>query len=64
MEILEILSPFISQVGFPIVVCVGCFWYINKLNDNHAAEMKQMSEAVNNNTLVMQKLLDKMGGIG
>lgn len=56
----EVLISFVQQLGFPIAVCIGCFWYINKLNDNHKEEIKAMSDAVNNNTIVMQKLVDKM----
>lgn len=54
------LATMIQQVGFPIAVCIGCFWYINKTQDAHREEMKSMSDAVNNNTLVMQKLVDKL----
>lgn len=51
----------ISTLGFPIVCCVACFWYINKNGEQHKQEMDKMSEAINNNTLVMQKLIDKLG---
>lgn len=63
----------LSTVGFPIVVALLCFWYIYNMQERfrdqiaqmqkeHKAEMVQMSEAINNNTLVMQKLIDKLGG--
>jgi hypothetical protein len=41
------------------MVAIACFWYINKQTEQHKAEIDKMSEAVNNNTLVIQKLLDK-----
>lgn len=52
----------ISTVGFPIVACGALFYYITKMNDVHKAETDKMSDAINNNTLVIQKLLDRMGG--
>ena len=51
----------VSTVGFPIVCCGACFWYINKNGEQHKQEVDKMSEAINNNTLVMQKLIDKLG---
>lgn len=55
-------TSIITQIGFPIAVCLICFWYIKKIQEDHKAEMDKMSEAINNNTLVMQRLLDKIGG--
>lgn len=56
-------TSIITQIGFPIAVCLICFWYIKKIQEDHKAEMDKMSEAINNNTLVMQRLLDKIGGM-
>ena len=50
----------VSSLGFPIVVCLICFWYINKMQETHKAETHELSEALNNNTIVMQKLVDKL----
>ena len=61
MEIAEITS-IITQIGFPIAVCLICFWYIKKIQEDHKAEMDKMSEAIKNNTFVMQRLVDRLGG--
>jgi len=53
------VSQVVGSLGFPIAVAIACFWYINKQEEQHKAEIDKMSEAVNNNTLVIQKLLDK-----
>ena len=53
------ITQLIGSLGFPIVVAIACFWYINKQTEQHKAEIDKMAEAVNNNTLVLQKLLDK-----
>lgn len=56
------LMGIITNVGFPIAVCLICFWYINKMQEQHKAETDKLAEALNNNTLVMQQLVDKMNG--
>lgn len=56
------VTTLITSVGFPIAVCLICFWYINKMQEQHKEETKQLADALNNNTLVMQKLVDKLGG--
>ena len=53
------ISQIIGSLGFPIAVAIACFWYINKQEEQHKLEIDKMAEAVNNNTLVVQKLLDK-----
>ena len=59
---IQSISQIISALGFPIAVCLICFWYINKKDENHKNEMDKMSEAINNNTAVMQKLINKLEG--
>ena len=54
------VAQIISTLGFPIAVCLICFWYINKKDEVHKTEMDKMSEAINNNTAVMQKLISKL----
>lgn len=61
----------IQSLGVP-VVALGCaFWFINKETDAHRQERKELEEAhteaeaqlrevIANNTLVMQKLCDKL----
>ena len=66
----EIIS-LISTVGFPIVACIFVAVYTTKQTDNYRADIKEMqqqhkeemqhvTEAVNNNTVVLQKLCDKL----
>jgi hypothetical protein len=65
----------ISTVGFPIVACIFMAWYVKdntekqreetrELNNQHTKEMlafkDEMKEALNNNTLALQKLCDKL----
>lgn len=56
----QTLTQIVSSLGFPIVVAGAMFWKMNKQDDDHKEEMNKITEAVNNNTLVIQKLIDRM----
>lgn len=58
----QALITAISTVGFPIVMCGALFWYMINQRDAHKEEINKMTDAINNNTLALQKLLDKLGG--
>lgn len=59
---MENIVQIVTQLGFPIAMSLLLFWYVTKKDETHREEMNKMSEAVNNNTIVMQKLIDKLGG--
>lgn len=50
----------ITNLGFPIAVCVMLMWYIRELTSKHQTETKEFTEALNKNTLVLQRLCDKL----
>lgn len=50
----------ISTVGFPIALTLILLWYIYDSCNKHKEEIDKMSEALNNNTLALTKLLDRM----
>lgn len=61
----------ISTVGFPIACCLGMAWYVKYTTDRHSAqldaiekqhseEMKQVTDAVNNNTVALTKLCERI----
>lgn len=54
------LATLISTLGFPIGMCLIMCYYINKINDAHKEETDKYAEALNNNTVVLQKLCDKL----
>lgn len=62
MGVNDIVS-IISTVGFPIAACVALFWQSNQMQKQHKEEMDGVKEALNNNTIVVQKLVDKLGDI-
>lgn len=55
------ITQIVSTVGFPITMCVALLWYIKELSDKHKQETEKFTEALNNNTLVLQKLCDTIG---
>lgn len=71
MQLTDILTA-ISTVGFPIVCCLLLGWYVKTQNESnqkqldeirkdHKEEVSKMVEALNNNTLVLRQILDKLG---
>jgi len=63
----------ISTLGFPIAMCIGACVFIkyqfdsnnknvDEMRKEHKEEVKSMTEALNNNTLALQRLIDKLGG--
>ena len=56
---MEMLMELIDEFGFPIAVCGALMFYIWKMEERHKAEVDKLSNALNNNTLVVQQLVDK-----
>lgn len=55
----EILD-FASNNGFAIVMCILMFYETIKTREAHKEEMYHLKDSIDNNTIVMQRLLDKM----
>lgn len=62
MENIDIVLNAITTVGFPIVMCGILLWYIYKSQKTHKEEVTHLTEAIQNNTVVMEKILTKIGG--
>lgn len=65
----------VSAVGFPIVAAIGCAYFVKwqyeqnqkqveEMRKEHKEEAQKMTDALNNNTLVIQKLVDKFDNGG
>ena len=50
----------VTTLGFPIVCCIALFWRMIKSDENHKEEMDKLSEALNNNTLAINKLNERL----
>lgn len=55
------ITTVISTVGFPITVCIILFAYIYKKQEKTDNTIAKLTETINNNTAVMQRLIDKLG---
>ena len=60
MDVNSILT-IISTVGFPISVCLILFFYIYKKQEKTDDTIAKLTEAINNNTAVIQSLIIKLG---
>lgn len=56
------LIQLVSSLGFPIVCCGALFWKMVKTDEQHKEEIDKVTEALNNNTIALTKLSDKLGG--
>lgn len=55
------MSQLVTSIGFPIVMCGAMGYYVKYITDKQREERQQMVEAVNNNTMAIQKLCVKLG---
>lgn len=69
----NVIITMIGSLGFPIVACIFIALFFNKTQENYRQDIKEMqathkqetdkmTEALNNNTLALQRLVDKMEG--
>ena len=65
----------IQSVGFPIVMCGLMAWYVKYITDKnreqitaereaHKEEMNEVVKAINNNTIVIERLIAKLDAGG
>lgn len=55
MDINAIVS-LVSNVGFPVVVCIALFFYMEKQNERHQQETDKLNGTVQSNTKVLTEL--------
>lgn len=71
MPDLSTVVQFVGTLGFPIAACIYLFYSMQKERERneaqreadrleHKEEMNKMVEALHNNTLVIQKLVDTL----
>lgn len=68
---LSSIAQLIGTLGFPIAACCYLFYFMQKEREQNAAqreadrlehkqEMEKVTDALNNNTVVVQKLVDAL----
>jgi len=67
----SVIVTMIGSLGFPIVACVFIAIFFSRTQDNYRADIKEMqnthkaetdkmTEAINNNNLLLQQILEYM----
>lgn len=59
-DTLQTVINLIKDLGFPIAVCIAMFWLNNKQVEQHKEEMSKLTDALNNNTLALTELRDRL----
>ena len=65
------IDQFVSAVGFPIVAAAGCAYFVKwqyeqnqkqleEMRKEHKEEVKNMTKAIENNTLALTRLIEKI----
>ena len=57
---MEDVAQFISTVGFPCLMCLILLHEIQEMNKSHKEETTSLKDALNNNTIVLEKILTKL----
>lgn len=50
------VTSLISNVGFPVAVCIALFFYMEKQNTRHQTETDKLNDTLQNNTKVLAEL--------
>ena len=59
--VLQIITQLVSNLGFPIACVCVMFWQQNEERKNHAAESEKWVEALNRNTVAIERLCAEIG---
>lgn len=60
-EVVTLVTSIVSNVGFPIACVAVMFYQMEQERKSHKEESDKWVEAINNNTKVMEKVLEKVG---
>lgn len=53
---IDSVTQLVSNVGFPVVVCIALFFYMERQNERHQQETDKLNETVQSNTKVLTEL--------
>lgn len=60
--VVNTISQLVSNLGFPIACVCVMFWQQTEERKNHAAESEKWVEALNRNTVAIERLCAEIGG--
>lgn len=53
---IDSITQLVSNVGFPVAVCIALFFYMERQNERHQQETDKLNETVQSNTKVLTEL--------
>lgn len=53
---IDSVTQLVSNVGFPVAICIALFFYMEKQNERHQQETDKLNETVQSNTKVLTEL--------
>ena len=56
MENMDLIMQAIGTIGFPIVMTLIMFYFLNKEQENHKAEMNELKDVIAGNNEVLAQL--------
>ena len=54
------VQTLVANLGFPIACVIAMFWMLNKERESHKDEMAEITKAVENNTIALTKLVERI----
>lgn len=64
MEGLDVILNAISTVGFPIAMCIYLIYSGKKRDEKYTSCIEDLRKTIENNTLVIQKFIDRTDRMG
>lgn len=52
------IGQLIGSLGFPVAMCIIMFLFLQKTEEKHSEEIKQITEALHQNTIALTELKD------
>ena len=53
----------IQTVGFPIAMCLTLAWYVKYQQDENKKTLENLTTVLNNNTIALTKISEKLEGM-
>lgn len=56
----QTIMQLVSNLGFPIVVCIALFWLVIKVNENYNTTIDKLRETIDKNSKLIDDVLDEL----
>lgn len=55
------VSTLLGNYAFPIVACIFMAYYVREIQRQHADEVSKLRDVLERNTIVLEKIITKIG---